>query len=100
MSQSVQFACPCGKTHRFTVEHYDRVIVQCGRPWWALQPKRNGPLVMFPWPGRNLTREEMGGKPSAETIVRRMNDELCGSAGRAKASASGEAQCAPSDSQQ
>jgi hypothetical protein len=55
---------------------------------------------MFPWPGRNLTREEMGGKPSAETIVRRMNDELCGSAGRAKASASGEAQCAPSDSQQ
>jgi hypothetical protein len=54
----VAFHCACGSVHHISVQHYDRVIVSCGRPYWALQPKRNGPLRMFPWPGSNLTRQE------------------------------------------
>jgi len=56
--QIVAFACRCGKPHRIQVNHYDRVILSCGHPYWALQPKRNGPYQMFPWPGPNLTRQE------------------------------------------
>ena len=69
------YHCTCGKTHTITtvVHHYDRVTLCCGSIVWAIQPKRDGPLVISPWPGRNLTREEMGGRPSAETIVRRMS---------------------------
>jgi hypothetical protein len=62
----VKVKCPCGKTHVFDCGHYDRVIVGCGRPFWALQPKRNGPLVMFLWPGPNLTAREMAEKESVE----------------------------------
>lgn len=51
--------CPCGKLHRVEAQHYDRMIMECKRPYWALQPKRNGPLVLFPHPGPNLTRQEM-----------------------------------------
>ena len=65
--------CACGKVHRVEAEHYDRIIVECGAKVWALQPRRGGPLVLFPWPGRNLTREEMTGQKSAEQIVRSMN---------------------------
>jgi len=72
--QSVSVDCPCGKTHRFRVDHYDRVIVECGRPYWALQPHRDSAYVLKSWPGPNLTREEMGGVASAGTIVRRMNN--------------------------
>lgn len=39
--------------------HYDRLICSCGKTYWALLPKRGGPLVMFPWPGHNLSREQM-----------------------------------------
>jgi hypothetical protein len=75
VTETVSVKCPCGATHRFAVAHYDRVIVKCRRLYWALQPKRSGPLALFPWPGHNLSREEMGGRPSAETIVRRMNEK-------------------------
>ena len=54
--------CPCGKVHRFDIAHYDRVIVGCGRRYWALQPRRNGPLKMFPWPGPNLSARELAEK--------------------------------------
>ncbi len=54
--------CACGKTHRVEAQHYDRVQVECGLRYWALQPQGKGPLVLFPWPGPNLTREEMSGK--------------------------------------
>jgi hypothetical protein len=68
------FQCGCGKAHRIDdLGHYDRAIISpCGTAVWALRPKRNGPLVLFPWPGHHKTREEMGRGPSAETIVRRM----------------------------
>lgn len=59
--------CPCGTQHRFTAKHYDVGRAQCGRFFWALQPKRNGAMKMFPWPGPNLTREEMKAlQPSAD----------------------------------
>jgi len=69
------YKCPCGKTLIVANElrHYMRIILACGNVVWALQPRRGGPLVLYPWPGPNLTREQMGGRPSAETIVRRMN---------------------------
>lgn len=58
ISESLSVACPCGKTHTFCAGHYDRVLVSCGRPYWALRPRRNGPLQLYPWPGPNLTRAE------------------------------------------
>ena len=58
-TQLVSVACPCGVKHLFPANHYDRFIVSCGRRYWALQPKRNGELKLFPWPGENLTRREM-----------------------------------------
>lgn len=57
--QMVSVACSCGVNHLFSCGHYDRVIVSCGRRYWALQPKRDGALKLFPWPGENLTRREM-----------------------------------------
>ena len=71
--QTLTVECPCLAVHCVTLQHYERVKVKCGRIYWALQPKRGGPLELFPWPGPNLTREEMTGKKSAEQIVRNMN---------------------------
>jgi len=65
-TQFVSVACPCGVKHLFPASHYDRFIVACGRRYWALQPKRNGELKLFPWPGENLTRAEMKEKGWAE----------------------------------
>lgn len=73
--QLLSVACPCGQTHRFSAAHYDRVIVGCHRVYWPLRPQRNGPLVLFPHPGANLTREEMGGGKSAAQIFLAMNKE-------------------------
>ena len=64
--QEVSVVCTCGKTHCFNIRHYDRVLLSCVRPMWALQPKRNGPLVMFPWPGPALTARELAAKEAAE----------------------------------
>lgn len=58
--------CECGKAHRLFVAHYDRVLLKCGRMVWALQPKRNGPLAMFPWPGPPMTARELAAKESGE----------------------------------
>jgi hypothetical protein len=60
--QTVTGTCRCGKAFRIRVSHYDRVILSCQHPYWALQPRRNGPLVMFPWPGPALTRAEYRAK--------------------------------------
>jgi len=43
--------CDCGQTHGATLGHYDRVEGSCGKIYWALQPRRNGPFVLFSWPG-------------------------------------------------
>lgn len=34
--------------------HYDLLRCVCGRAYWALQPHRGGPLVLVPWPGRDM----------------------------------------------
>ena len=51
----VRFECDeCGtvSVSRGLVDHYDRFrCVKCGHWYWALWPKRGGPLVVFPWPG-------------------------------------------------
>jgi hypothetical protein len=62
VEQQVTFECHCGKRYRTTVAHYDRLWLDCGHPHWALQPKRGGPLVMYPWPGPPLTRAEYAAK--------------------------------------
>lgn len=49
--QSVQFACVCGREWAQRVAHYDIVMCHCGGFVWALQPKRNGPLAGYIWPG-------------------------------------------------
>jgi hypothetical protein len=52
--------CPCGKPHELAeAGHYDRFKMSCGRLYWTLQPKRNGPLVLYPWPGPNLKAWEL-----------------------------------------
>lgn len=58
--------CACGKIHIVEADHYDRIILDCGRKFFVLQPKRNGPLELRPWPGPNLTREEYKAKYPGE----------------------------------
>lgn len=58
--------CACGVLHCVEAEHYDRIITPCGRKWFVLQPKRNGPLVLVPHPGEALTRWQMAEKEASE----------------------------------
>lgn len=58
--------CPCGKSHCFMLGHYDKAVAKCGRVYWALQPKRNGPLALYPWPGPMLTAKEFAEKQRSE----------------------------------
>jgi len=41
----------CDKKHGAYLNHYNILRTSCGRFLWSLKPKRNGPLVLFPWPG-------------------------------------------------
>lgn len=44
--------CPfCGKKHGAYMEHYQLLKASCGRIFWALRPKRNGPLALYLHPG-------------------------------------------------
>ena len=61
--------CACGKIHNVEAQHYDRIISECGRKWFVLQPKRNGPLVLFPHPGEPLTRQQMAELEKAEKLA-------------------------------
>lgn len=60
-------SCPCGAVHCFTVEHYGVGRAKCGRSYWALQPKRGEPMKLFPWPGPNLTAQELAEKEKGNT---------------------------------
>ena len=61
------YDCTCGRIHQCTgVIHYGRYYLKCGRMVWALQPKRNGPLVLRTWPGPPLTAKELAAKEAAE----------------------------------
>jgi len=48
--QYVRFTCDrCQKVCGANMSHYDFVSCgKCGKLYWALQPKRNGPLIAFP----------------------------------------------------
>lgn len=59
--QYCSIRCECGKTHGNYLAHYEILYAACGRYFWALQPKREGGFILKPWPGRNLTRQEMEG---------------------------------------
>lgn len=63
--QTLTIACVCGKTHRFDLGHYGLGRGSCGRSFWALQPERRGPLKLFPWPGPNLTAQQLKEKELA-----------------------------------
>ena len=43
--------CPCAGGGTVYLRHYERVRCECGRVYWALKPKRNEPMKLFPWPG-------------------------------------------------
>ena len=56
--QWVTYECGyCGHRGGCLVGHWECVMCTCGKIWWALQPKRGGPLVGFPWPGRFAIEE-------------------------------------------
>jgi len=44
-------SCQCGKKCGCYLRHYERVRCACDRVYWALRPKRNGPMQLWPWPG-------------------------------------------------
>ena len=63
MSARTEKPCKvCGKIHLVDAIRYDRIVTECGARWFVLQPRRNGPLVMVPHPGQNLTRQELAEK--------------------------------------
>ena len=49
--QYVKVPCDCGRAGGQYLAHYELVRCDCGKFFWALQPRRDGPLVAFPWPG-------------------------------------------------
>lgn len=49
--QWVNSVCDCGSKGGAYLKHYQLLRCSCGRMFWALRPKRNGPLVSYPWPG-------------------------------------------------
>lgn len=51
VKQWVPGICDCGPRVGQYLAHYDVMRCSCGKFFWSLQPKRDGPLVMFPWPG-------------------------------------------------
>jgi hypothetical protein len=52
--QYVSIKCECGMSCGAYLSHYDVLKHdRCGRYYWALQPARSGPLVLFAWPRYN-----------------------------------------------
>jgi len=41
----------CGSKGGAYLMHYGLMRCSCGKFYWALQPKRNGPMVLFLHPG-------------------------------------------------
>jgi hypothetical protein len=62
----VSVQCDCGKKVGAYLKHYALMRCVCGFIWWALQPKADGPLKLFPWPGPNLTAQELEEREKAE----------------------------------
>lgn len=60
VAERVIYTCECGSKRQATAKRYERFNCgECGTFWWALRPKRNGPLVGFKWPGPDLSREQL-----------------------------------------
>jgi hypothetical protein len=51
--QQIRLHCDeCDCTSNGKLAHYDvSRCPKCGKRYWALRPKRNGPLVLCPYPG-------------------------------------------------
>jgi len=49
--QFVKLNCDCGSGGGQYLRRYSLCQCSCGKMWWALRPKRDGPLVAYPWPG-------------------------------------------------
>jgi len=43
--------CACGAGGTALLRHYETVLCRCGQTFWALRPRKNGPLVLVPHPG-------------------------------------------------
>jgi len=50
-SHWVSVVCECGKKIGAHLSHYEILVCYCDRKYWAMRPKRFGPLVLFPYPG-------------------------------------------------
>ncbi len=56
--ERLEHDCTCGQKVIVTIGHYQRVMCRsCGLIWWALQPKRDGLLKLFVWPGLEMANE-------------------------------------------
>lgn len=51
VTQFMSIVCECEKKCGGYLRRYELVRCFCGRIYWALRPKRNGPMRLFPWPG-------------------------------------------------
>lgn len=50
--QNFTVPCDCARKGTVKLGHYDVVrCPNCNCQFWALRPLRDGPLVLFPWPG-------------------------------------------------
>ena len=50
--QWVASICRCGAGGGQYLGHWELLLCRCQKMYWALQPERGGPLVLFPWPGQ------------------------------------------------
>jgi hypothetical protein len=49
--QWVKNPCDCEAGGGAYLYHYGVMRCACGRRFWALRPKKEGPMVAFPFPG-------------------------------------------------
>lgn len=50
-AEPIRFKCSCGRKGSANLKRYELVRCKCGQFYWALRPKRDGPLVAYLWPG-------------------------------------------------
>ena len=66
-TQLVTHKCDCGYKGQARMNHYDLCQCNnCGVRWWALRPKRGGPLVAVLHPGFPNSREVQKWKSVAD----------------------------------
>jgi len=57
-AERLTVTCECGAVHVFTLGWHEVGRAKCGHSFWALQPRKNGPLQIFLWPGPPMTKWE------------------------------------------